>query len=232
MPEASMQDASAPPIALVHVEGTSLVGEVAAPPSPIGFVVIPHLEHRGPPAEAFVAMGRAFGEKRFATFVVTLASAEEAAAAESEGWLRGDIARIADRIAAAVGWAARAPQRANLPIGLFGVDTVAAGALVVAASSHPGVSAVVGCNARTDLVDRALGRITIPTLLIASSRATDVLSANRAALSEMRCQKRLVIAPGNLKESLEGRGARKVANLAARWFDRQMVRHAAAHGIR
>lgn len=232
MPESSLHAVADPPATLLPMEGTSLLGQLAAPPSPVGFLLIPRLEHGGPPAEAYAAAALAFREKRFATLIVTLTSGGEATASDPAGWLRSDIAFIADRITAVVRWAARAPETANLPVGLFGIDTVAAGALVVAADAHPGISAIACFNARTDLVDRALGRIAIPTLLIASSRATDILSANRAALAEMRCEKRLVIAPGNLKESLEGRAPRKVANLAARWFDHTIAKHTPPAGMR
>lgn len=230
MPEPSVQTSE--PAALVPVDGTSLSGQLAVPPSPIGFMLIPKLEHGGPPAEAYAALALAFREKRFATLLVTLTAPEGAKVGEPAGWLRGDVAWIADRIGAVVRWAARRPEAAGVPAALFGIDTVAAGALMVAANPQPGIAAVVGFNARTDLVDRVLGKIAIPTLFIASSRATDVLAANRAALAEMRCEKRLVIAPGNLKESLDGRAPRKVATVAARWFDKQIVKHPAAHGMR
>lgn len=230
MPEPAIET-SEPPAALVPVDGTSLSGQLAVPPSPIGFLLIPKLEHGGPPPEAYAALALAFREKRFSTLLVTLTLPQEQKANDPAGWLRPDVAFIADRIGAVVRWAGRRPEAA-VPLALFGIDSVAAGALVVAAQAQPGIAAVIGFNARTDLVDRVLGKIAVPTLLIASSRATDVLIANRAALAEMRCEKRLVIAPGNLKESLDGRAPRKVATLAARWFERQIVKHPAAHGMR
>ncbi len=232
MPEPSIHDANDPAVAMVPVDGTSLLGQLAVPPSPIGLVLIPRLDHGGPPEAAYAAVALAFREKRFATVLVTLAPPSEGAGNEVTGWLRADIAQVADRIGAVVRSTARLPQAAGLPVALFAIDTVAAAALVAAGAPHAGIATIMAFNARTDLVDRALGKIAIPTLLIASSRATDVLTANRAALAELRCEKRLVIAPGNLKESLDGRAPRKLANLAARWFDRHIPKHPAAHGMR
>jgi len=236
MPDPSMNGSAIgttePPAAQVSINGTSLNGQLSVPASPIGFMLIPKLEHGGPPPEAYLSLAAALRAKRLATLLVTLPPPQEAKTTDSAGWLRPDVAFIAGRIATVVQWASRRPETAGVPAAVFGIDTVAAGALIAAAEPQPGVAAVIGFNARTDLVDRALGKIAIPALLIASSRATDVLIANRAALAEMRCEKRLVIAPGNLKESLDGRAPRKIANVAARWFERQIVKHPAAHGMR
>jgi dienelactone hydrolase len=232
MPDAATPDAGGPPVTLVPVNGASLRGQLAIPPSPMGLAVIAKLESGGPGPDAYAAIVRAFLEKRFAALLVSLDAPGEAPAGGSAGWLRPDVALIAERIAAAIRWASAEPQTARLPIGLFGVDVVAAASLVAAADGHPQVSAVVVCNARTDLVDRVLGRIAVPTLLIAGTRATEVVTANRAALAELSCEKRMVIAAGNLKESLEGRGARRVANLAARWFDRHVTKRVGAAGMR
>jgi dienelactone hydrolase len=231
MQDAATLDALGPPVTLVPVNGSSLQGQLAVPPSPTGLALVARLEHGGPASDAWAAITRAFVERSFAALLVA-ADATSQAAAGPKGWLREDLAAIAERIAAAIRWASAEPQTARLPIGLFGVDTVAAAALVVAADVHPQVAAVAVCNARTDLVDRALGRIAVPTLLIAGTRATEVLAANRAALAELRCEKRMVIAAGNLRESLEGRGARRVANLAARWFDQHLARRNSSAGMR
>lgn len=232
MPDAATFDAGGPPVTLVPVNGTSLQGQLAVPPSPTGLAVIPKLERAGPASEAYAAIVRALVEKKFAALLLSLDDVDQAAAGGSGGWLRPDIALMAERISAAIRWASAEPRTARLPVGLFAVDTVAAAALVVAADAHPRVSAVVICNGRTDLVDRVLGRISVPILLIAGTRATEVLTANRAALAEISCEKRMVIAAGNLKESLEGRGARRVANLAARWFDRHLAKRDDLAGMR
>jgi putative phosphoribosyl transferase len=232
MPDPATHEGPGAPVTLVPMNGTTLPGHLVLPPSPIGLALIARLEHGGPASDAYGAIARAFVEKGFASFVVALDAANEAERNAPAGWLRGDVAMIAERMGAVIRWASAEPPTARLPIGLFGVDTVAAAALVVAASAPLHLAAVVGCNARTDLVDRVLGRIAVPTLLIAGTRATEVLAANRVAIQELRCEKRMVIAAGNLKVSLEGRGARKVGNLAARWLDRHVARRNSAGGMR
>jgi hypothetical protein len=229
MPDPAKQGVGDPPV-LVPVDGTPLPGQLSIPTSPIGLALVARLEQGGPAAQAYAAMAKVFEQKGFACLLFTVCTDNEGALNASTGWLRGDVSLMADRISAAVRWASGQPQLARLPVGLLAIDTVGAAALVVASETNPRVSAVVGCNARTDLVDRVLGRIAIPTLLITGSRATELLLANRAALAELRCEKRLVIAAGNLRESLEGRGARRVANLAARWFERHMGKHSLQAG--
>lgn len=233
MPNQATHEAAAlPPATLVPIDGKSLPGQLVIPPSPIGLALVARLEHGGPASGAYEAIARAFVDKGFASFLVALDAANDAGASAPAGWLRGDVALISERIGAVIRWAAADTRIAGLPFGLFGVDTVAAAALVVASNDPPHLAAVVGCNARTDLVDRVLGKIAVPTLLIAGTRATDVLAANRVALEELRCEKRMVIAAGNLKESLQGRGARKVGNLAARWLDRHVARRIPPRPVR
>ena len=147
---------------------------------------------------------------------------------ENAKWGRADLAKEWQRRRVGGCWN---PKRAARGLVAKMPEKICA-CMVVAASAQPHLAAVVGCNARTDLVDRVLGRISVPTLLIAGTRATEVLAANRVAIQELRCEKRMVIAAGNLKVSLEGRGARKVGNLAARWLDRHVARRNSAGGMR
>ncbi|HTO99212.1 MAG TPA: hypothetical protein VMK66_19330 [Myxococcales bacterium] len=233
MTDPATQEAGDPSV-LVPVDGTPLLGQLFLPPSPVGLALIAKLEQGGPAAEAYAAMAKILGKRGFAWLLFTVSTHNEALLNASTGWLRSDVSLIADRISAALHWAAAQPKLGRLSIGLLGVDTVGAAALVVASETHPQLAAVVGCNARTDLVDRVLGRIAVPTLLIAGSRGTELLVANRAALAELRCEKRLVIAAGHLKPTLEGRAARRVASLSSRWFERHMARRAAlqAGGMR
>ena len=233
MPDrATHETAGLPSAALVPIDDESLPGQLVIPPCPMGLALVARVEHGGPASAAYEVIARAFVDKGFASFLVTLNAANDAAAGAPARWLRGDVALISERISAVIRWAAADRRTAGLPFGLFGVDTVAAAALVVASTDPPHLSAVVGCNARTDLVDRVLGKIAVPTLLIAGTRATDVLAANRISLEELRCEKRMVIAAGNLRESLEGRGARKVGGLAARWLDGHVARRIPARAVR
>jgi putative phosphoribosyl transferase len=58
------------------------------------------------------------------------------------------------------------------------------------------VRAIVSRGGRPDLAGPALSRVRAPTLLIVGSRDELVIELNRAALQQLRVEKRLEIVPG------------------------------------
>ncbi|MGZ6124620.1 MAG: hypothetical protein ACXWLR_06645, partial [Myxococcales bacterium] len=67
MPDLAMHDNGGPPVTLIPANGRQLPGQLTVPPSPIGLAMIAKLEHGGPAAEAYAAIARVLGERRFAT---------------------------------------------------------------------------------------------------------------------------------------------------------------------
>jgi dienelactone hydrolase len=110
-----------------------------------------------------------------------------------------------------------------MPIGLFGASTGAAAALVVAATGHSDISAVVSRGGRPDLAGDALPRVKAPTLLIVGGADVEVLTLNRNAMERMSADVRLEVVPGATHLFHEPGALETVAELAGKWFTRFFV---------
>jgi len=130
-----------------------------------------------------------------------------------------DLGLLCSRVQEAMAWVERRDDTAGLSVGLFGAGTGSAAALE-AASQRPGrVSAVVSRGGRPELAPH-LGRVVAPTLLIVGGRDPEVLALNLAALSRLKCSKRLEIVPGAGHGFEEPGALESVAHLAGTWFER------------
>jgi pimeloyl-ACP methyl ester carboxylesterase len=89
------------------------------------------------------------------------------------------------------------------------------------------VKAIVSRGGRPDLAGPALSRVRAPTLLIVGSRDELVIELNRAALKELRSEKRLEIVPGATHLFEEPGTLEEVGRLARDWFVRYLGRPAA-----
>jgi pimeloyl-ACP methyl ester carboxylesterase len=62
-----------------------------------------------------------------------------------------------------------------------------------------------------------------PTLLIVGGNDFQVIELNRAVLTQLRCEKRLVIVPGATHLFEEPGALDEVARLARQWCERHLV---------
>ena len=132
--------------------------------------------------------------------------------------LRFDICLLVDRLKAATNWVMNDPRTNEVPIGYFGASTGGAAALVAAAEVGDHIKAVVARGGRPDMAGSALPLITAPTLLIVGELDYPVISMNRAALDQLRCEKRLQLVPGATHLFEEPGTFDEVGRLAAKWF--------------
>jgi putative phosphoribosyl transferase len=132
-----------------------------------------------------------------------------------------DIGLLAERLEAAIRFVALRAQTAALPLGLFGASTGAAAALVAAAHEHR-VQAIVSRGGRPDMANGALGRVTVPTLLIVGGHDEEVLALNQLALERLSSEKQLVVVPGATHLFEEPGTLEETARLAAEWFARHL----------
>jgi len=129
-----------------------------------------------------------------------------------------DIDLLADRLIAATNWSREQATTGALPMGYFGASTGAAAALVAAAKQPRGIGAVVSRGGRPDLARSALARVMAPTLLIVGGDDPEVLSLNRAAQRELRCESKLAVVPGARHLFEEPGALEAVIHLASHWF--------------
>ena len=195
-------------------DGTTLPGDLTIPDG----------------ANAVVAFAHGSGSSRRSPRNVEIAGRLQAASlgtllfdllSDVEAQDRGkvfDVALLARRLEAAVGWLGADPDVHELPIAFFGASTGAAAALVAAAHLGREVAAVVSRGGRPDLAAEALEVVTAPTLLIVGGADTQVLELNRQAQARMRRETRLEIIPGASHLFEEPGALERVAELATAWF--------------
>ncbi|MGH8807271.1 MAG: dienelactone hydrolase family protein [Noviherbaspirillum sp.] len=130
-----------------------------------------------------------------------------------------DVGALARWLDAACDWLRQQGATAELPIGLFCTGKGAAAALQVAAGRGKDIAMIVIRGGRPDLAGNgALGKINVPTLLIAGGLDEGVIDMNRTAYAALRCKKRFEIIPGAAHNFDEPCSPEVVARLARGWF--------------
>jgi putative phosphoribosyl transferase len=196
----------------------ALDADLGMPPEPIGLVLFAHGSgsSRLSPRNRHVA--RLLNEAGFATVLADLLTPAEESIDERTRELRFDIELLAQRLAAAAAWLAAQQETRGLPLGYFGASTGAAAALLAAARRPDAVRAVVSRGGRPDLAGAALARVRAPTLLIVGGADVPVITLNRQALAQLRCEKDLVIVPDATHLFEEPGALEAVAARAREWF--------------
>lgn len=201
-----------------------LEGNLSLPEGARGIVLFAHGSgsSRFSPRNRFVA--EQLNREKLATLLFDLLSPEEEAVDLRTAQLRFNIGLLAARLVGVTDWLVRQPDTRPLRIGYFGASTGATAALVAAAERPRIVRAVVSRGGRPDLAGPALARVEAPTLLIVGGDDTPVIELNRAALAQLRCEKRLVIVPGATHLFEEPGALDEVTRLARQWFERYLAR--------
>lgn len=208
---------------LVHAGPVTLEGDLSLPEGAHGVVLFAHGSgsSRHSPRNRHVA--RFLNEAKLATLLIDLLTSEEEAVDLRTAQLRFDIGLLATRLIATTDWLARQPDTRPLRVGYFGASTGAGAALVATAERPDRVGAVVSRGGRPDLAGAALDGVRAPTLLIVGGNDQPVIELNRAALGQLRCERRLIIVPGATHLFEESGTLDQVARLAREWFERHLV---------
>jgi dienelactone hydrolase len=206
----------------VPVGGVEVTGDLTVPADALGVVLFAHgsgSSRHSPRNRAVAGQLNAAG---FGTLLLDLLTAEEDLIDARTAHLRFDIALLAERLAGAIDWLAARDEPGDLPLGLFGASTGAAGALVAAAERPARVRAVVSRGGRPDLARDALDRVAAPTLLIVGGLDEAVLKVNRQAAARLRVEHEVSVVPGATHLFEEPGALEQVAGLAAGWFERHL----------
>lgn len=214
----------------IRVGAALLEASLAIPSDAEGIVVFSHGSgsSRFSPRNIFVA--RVLHERKFATLLTDLLTAEEDMVYEN----RFDIDLLTERLIRVVNWIKNHAHTRGLQVGLFGASTGAASALGCAARLPEAVKAVVSRGGRPDLAGPVLSKVSSPTLLLVGGNDDAVLELNRQAYKKLRCVKQLRIIPGATHLFEEEGALEQAADYAAQWFltfmagDQSSVRNADA----
>jgi len=199
----------------IPADGQLLDGSLQVPQGAHGLVVLAHDSGSNRSSPRNLPVARAMHAKGLAHLLLDLPSEDEAGDVSA----RFDIPRLTARFDAAIRWAMHHPGTQDLPIGLFGADTEAAAALILAARYPAVIKAVVSRGGRPDLAGHgALARVKAPTLLIVGGADHEVVKLNRSALLALPCHAELVLVPDATHLFEEAGAIEQVAALAASWF--------------
>lgn len=201
-------------------------GDLTIPERAAGLVVFAHGSGSSRFSRRNRSVAQALADAGFATLLLDLLTRAEEAVDVRTREYRFDIDRLAQRVVAAIDWAATEPGVAALPIAIFGASTGAAAALIAAAERPLRVRAVVSRGGRPDLAGEALPRVHAPTLLIVGGADDVVIDLNRAAMQRMSAHVELAIVPGATHLFEEPGALQEVSRLAGAWCRRYLSQKA------
>jgi putative phosphoribosyl transferase len=207
------------------IDGGALEGDLALPAGARGIVLFAHGSGSGrhSPRNQFVAAS--LQERGLGTLLIDLLTPEEEHAERYTRHLRFDIDLLTGRLISAIDWLGSHPQTRDLPVGLFGASTGAAGALAAAAKRPARIGAVVSRGGRPDLAGPYLPLVHCPTLLIVGGLDGPVIGMNEEAKAFMTdARTELVIVPGATHLFEEPGALEEVARLAGEWFGAHLIR--------
>jgi pimeloyl-ACP methyl ester carboxylesterase len=198
----------------------AIEGNLSIPQEAGGIVLFAHGSGSSRRSSRNRYVAEVLNEAQLGTLLIDLLTAEEEAVDRATAHLRFNIGLLAERLIGAADWLRRIEESRHLNIGYFGASTGAGAALVAAADRPDLVTAIVSRGGRPDLAGPALERVKAPTLLIVGGDDLPVIDMNRAALAQLKCEKRLTIVPGATHLFEEPGALEEVAQLAAQWFSR------------
>ncbi|HLV60910.1 MAG TPA: alpha/beta hydrolase [Fredinandcohnia sp.] len=200
----------------IPIDGAAIRGDLLAPPRPRGLVLFAHGSGSSRRSVRNRHVAERLAERGLWALLLDLLTEEEILEDARTEAYRYDVRLLAERVVAAIDWAAREhPERA---VGLYGSSTGAAAALLAAAARPDRVGALVSRGGRPDLVGDALGRVVAPTLALVGSEDPVVLELNRDSLPRLAGPCRIEVIPGAGHLFEEPGALDRVANAAADWF--------------
>ena len=165
------------------------------------------------------AVARTLYDQGLATLLPDLFTPDEEREDMLTAALRFDVNVLVERVLGVTRWLNGEREAADLPVGYFATGIGAGAALLATATWKDLVAAVVSYSGRPDLAGIGLNKVKAPTLLIAGSADSEVLSLNRWAYWRMECERHLEVVPGSSHGSEEGSSLKAATDLAAEWFD-------------
>lgn len=205
----------------VRIGPQPLRGELVVPPRAVGMVVFAHgsgSSHLSPHLQCVAHHLRQ--QRHIASLLVDMLTPTEASRRESVL----DLDLQAERVLQALEWSQSRPELRGLPLGLYGVDTGAAAALIACAKRPQGVSGLVLGKGRVDLASAWLSGVQTPSLLIVGEADEALVHLNRTAHERLPGEKHLAVIPQAIPFSDDRAALQLVATLAGDWFSDHMPR--------
>ena len=205
----------------IPLTSVTLKGDLVIPENAIGIVVFSHGSgsSRLSPRNRMVA--ELLQKQNIGTLLFDLLTVEEDEVYRN----RFNIDLLAGRLIEATEWLMKYSYVKNMPIGYFGASTGAASALRAAAYFGNLIQSVVSRGGRPDLALGVLHQVTAPTLLIVGSMDVPIIEMNKIAFDELEAIKEMKIVSGASHLFEEPEKLIEVANLAAVWYKKHLVKN-------
>jgi pimeloyl-ACP methyl ester carboxylesterase len=198
--------------------GVHVVAELAIPAVADGLVVFCHGARNRRHGAANLTAARLMTENGLGAAVCNLLTTAEENIDERIPGPRFDVKRLAGRLADVTDALGRHPRTSHFPIAYFAASTLAAAALVAAASRPLAVRAVVSLGGLPELAEESLTRVKAPTLLLVGERDWKIMDRNAESLAVIPAEKSLLVVPEGT-HLFSDPGALAVAvGLARDWF--------------
>lgn len=202
----------------VNADFVELAGNLTISENAKGIVLFAHGSGSSRHSSRNKYVARVLNESGLGTLLIDLLTPEEEEVDNQTRHLRFDINLLAGRLEGASIWLRNHDLTKDLNIGLFGASTGGGAALVTAQRIPDLINAVVSRGGRPDLAGPALPHVKAPTLLIVGGYDSQVIDMNEEALSQMHCEKQMIIVPGATHLFEEPGKLEDVAILAKEWF--------------
>jgi dienelactone hydrolase len=205
----------------IRSAGVALSGDLYLPHGAVGLVAFAHGAGSSRSSRRDRAVAQALASTGLASLLFDLLTREEALEDRATARHGFDVALLADRVVGAIAWAQQQPALAELPVGLFGVSSGAAAALMAATRAE--VAAVVTRGGRPDLAGSALAAVSCPTLLVVGAKDAPAIGVHRLAMQRMTTLAALYVVPdaGHLFE--EPGALREVIDATSEWYRQHLA---------
>jgi alpha-beta hydrolase superfamily lysophospholipase len=209
----------------VDAGGKLLGAELWLPRNPVGIVIFANggAPHRFEHAYQIVAGG--LNDGGYATVLVDLATPREVGVAERGGSPLIGMWMLTSRLIAVVDHLLdeqRGPI-GSLPIGIFGLESGSAAALVTAARRPRAIQALVCHGAAVEKAGVELAVVEAPTLLLAASADPWSIASCHDAISHMRCLVQIMLLTGGGHDFIDMPRRHEIVRAARAWFDAHLA---------
>lgn len=204
----------------IPIDEISLTGDIFIPDnSQNGLIIFAHGSGSGrlSPRNQYVAS--VLQKEGFGTLLIDLLTQEEDQTYET----RFNISLLTERLIHIVRYLRESKHSIQRPLGFFGASTGAAAALDAAKVLGKEISTIVSRGGRVDMAEKSLPFIQAPTLFIVGEKDYDVLRMNQIAFEKLVCIKELSIVPEATHLFEEPGALEEVAELAKKWFKKNLV---------
>ena len=168
-------------------------------------------------------VAQALVRRGFAVLLPDLADNEDATVGNNPPQDSQYVDRIATRLTSIIDWLEIHPRTRNLGIGLFGVRSGAAAAMIAAAKRPDKVKAVISRGGHLNHCDEFLEQVSAPTLMIVGGRDEAHIGSSRRACGKMGRKPMLELVQGASDLFHEPGMMEKVASMACLWFLHHLI---------